>query len=135
VTEPRIRPAGPDDALVVAALTLQCALHRGGATEPGFLDRFAVAGLREQADIVRPLPWPGDSGRTGTLHVRQFFVRPDLRGLKIGEALLRAASQAVIDEGLEALQMRPGRKTRELCERVGLRAAGDVMEFRPGQAG
>lgn len=154
MTEPRIRPAGPDDALVVAALTLQCALHRGGATEPGFLDRFAVAWLREhdahptwiaehagehagylQADIVRPLPWPGDSGRTGTLHVRQFFVRPDLRGLKIGEALLRAASQAVIDEGLEALQMRPGRKTRELCERVGLRAAGDVMEFRPGQAG
>jgi GNAT superfamily N-acetyltransferase len=67
--------------------------------------------------------------------VRQFFVRPDFRGLKIGEALLRAAAQSVRDEGLEALQMRPGRKTRDLCERVGLKAVGDVMELRPGGEG
>lgn len=149
MSQARIRQAGPDDALVVAALTLQCALHRGGISEPGFLDRFAAAWLRDhlahptwiaeqagehagylQADILSPLPWPGDGGRGGSLHVVRFFVRPSFRGQHIGEALLRTAAQSARERGLAALQMRPGPKTRGLCERVGLTPAADLMELR-----
>lgn len=149
----RIRQALPGDALVVAALTLQCARHRGAPPEVGFLDRFAAAWeaapgshpawLAEAegehagyllATRLRPLPWPGDGDAGGSLLVEQFFVRPQFRGLKIGELLLGAARDWALDERLAALQMRPGPHTRSLCERVGLRQAGDLMELRLGGA-
>jgi GNAT superfamily N-acetyltransferase len=149
--QPRVRRAVPDDALVVAALTLQCARHRGTPAEPGFLDRFASAWLAtgpdhpvwvaecggEHAGYLltsrhRPLPWPGDRGGGGSLMVEQFFVRPQFRNLKIGELLLTAARDWARAEGLSALQMRPGRHTRSLCERVGLADTGDLMELRLG---
>lgn len=152
--QPRTRRAGPDDALVVAALTLQCARHRGAPAEPGFLDRFASAWLAtvpehpvwlaecsgEHAGYLlstrhRPLPWPGDRGSGGSLMVEQFFVRPEFRSLRIGELLLTAARDWARAEGLSALQMRPGRHTRSLCERVGLADTGDLMELRLGAGG
>ena len=152
VPQPRTRRAQPDDALVLAALTLQCARHRGAPVEPGFLDRFASAWLATVADHPawiaecsgehagylmstrhRPLPWPGDRGSGGTLMVEQFFVRPEFRSLKIGELLLTAARDGARAEGLAALQMRPGRHTRSLCERVGLADTGDLMELHLGE--
>lgn len=138
MTDVRTRPAGPDDALVVAGLTLQCALHRGGAPETGFLDRFARAWSAQlrtrpawvaevgdqhagylQASLVPALPWPGRSDDAGILHVDTFFVRPTHRGLSVGEHLLRAAVDWSRSEGLREVRMTAGTFTRPMVERVG----------------
>jgi GNAT superfamily N-acetyltransferase len=138
VSEARIRLAGADDALVVAALTLQCALHRGAAAEPGFLDRFARAWSAQVAQrpawvaeagqehagyllalAVRPLPWPGRGSGGGTLHVETFFVRPAHRGVGVGEQLLRAAVAWARAEGFERVAMTAGPHTRPMVERMG----------------
>lgn len=155
MSQASIRRAGPDDALIVAGLTLQCALHRGGRRERGFLDRFARAWSGQHqtrpvwiaeanaehagyllAACVRSLPWPGDGGASGargsggSLQVEQFFIRPEFRGRQLGEALLRAAVDWARADGLATVQMRPGPHTRSLCERIGLTGAGDLMELR-----
>ncbi|GAB3077236.1 hypothetical protein GCM10027080_23640 [Pedococcus soli] len=138
VTDVRTRPAGPDDALVVAGLTLQCALHRGGTPEPGFLDRFARAWSAQvrtrpawiaevgdqhagylQAAVVPALPWPGRSDAAGVLLVDTFFVRPTHRGLSVGEFLLRAAVDWSRAQGLTEVRMTAGKFTRPMVERVG----------------
>jgi GNAT superfamily N-acetyltransferase len=152
VTEARIRQAGRDDALVVAALTLQCAIHRGAGPEPGFLDRFATAWTPDadrcpawiaevgdehagllMSSLARALPWPGQPAGGGALHLETFFVRPTHRGLGVGEMLLRTAVDWARAERLDCVQMRPGRHTRALCERLGLSASAEVMELRLDQ--
>ena len=72
----RVRHAGADDALVVAALRLQAARAAGAPAEPGFLDRFARAWDAQAhptwvaehagshagvliARVLPDLPWPG----------------------------------------------------------------------------
>jgi GNAT superfamily N-acetyltransferase len=139
VGEVRTRLAGPDDALVVAALTLQCARHRGGAAEVGFLDRFARAWsasrpvrpvwIAEAGDdhagylqgfVSEPLPWPGrDPGAGSQLVVDTFFVRPEHRGIGAGEVLLRSAVEWARDSGLSAVTMAAGVHTVAMVERVG----------------
>ena len=148
VGELRTRLAGPDDALVVAALTLQCARHRGGQGEPGFLDRYARAWLaREtshpvwiaeagdehagylQAEVVEPLPWPGrPTGAGAGLVVDTFFVRPEHRGIGVGEALLQAAVQWARDAGFRQVLVSAGIHTRAMVERVGFVA--DTSAYR-----
>ncbi len=139
VGEVRTRLAGPDDALVVAALTLQCARQRGGQGEPGFLDRYARAWLATenahpiwiaeagedhagylQAAVVEPLPWPGrPAGPGADLVVDTFFVRPNHRGIGAGEVLLRAAVHWARDAGFRQVLMSAGIHTRPMVERVG----------------
>ena len=139
VGEVRTRLAGPDDALVVAALTLQCARHRGGQGEPGFLDRYARAWLAScnahpvwiaeagdehagylQAAVVEPLPWPGrPAGAGADLVVDTFFVRPEHRGIGAGEVLLRAALQWARDAGFRQVLVSAGTHTTAMVERVG----------------
>jgi GNAT superfamily N-acetyltransferase len=139
VGELRTRLAGPDDALVVAALTLQCARHRGGQGEPGFLDRYARAWLASearhpvwiaeagdehagylQATVVQPLPWPGrPAGAGADLVVDTFFVRPEHWGLGVGEGLLRAAVQWARDAGFRQVLVSAGVHTTAMVERVG----------------
>jgi GNAT superfamily N-acetyltransferase len=139
VGEVRTRLAGPDDALVVAALTLQCARHRGGETEVGFLDRFArawsaaqkvrpvwiaEAGAEHagylQGLVVEPLPWPGRvPGADAELVVDTFFVRPEHRGVGAGEVLLHAAVTWARDSGLRAVRIAAGVHTTAMVERVG----------------
>jgi GNAT superfamily N-acetyltransferase len=138
VTDVRTRPAGPDDALVVAGLTLQCALHRGGRPEHGFLDRFARAWSAQvrtrpawlaeagdqpagylQAAVVPALPWPDGGDAGGVLLVDTFFVRPTHRGLGVGEHLLRAAVDWSRAQGLGEVRMAAGQFTRPMVERVG----------------
>ncbi len=147
--EVRIRAAGPDDALVVAALTLQCALQRGAPGEPGFLDRFASAWLREserrpvwiaeageehagylQALCERSLPWPGQTPGGGRLWVDTFFVRPALRGMGVGELLLREAVAWARDAGFESVALVAGPHTRAMVERLGF--ARDDGAYRMG---
>jgi GNAT superfamily N-acetyltransferase len=151
VGEVRTRLAGPDDALVVAALTLQCARHRGGPTEVGFLDRFARAWsashpvrpvwIAEAGDehagflkglVVDALPWPGrDPGSGAELVVDTFFVRPEHRGIGAGEVLLKAAVGWARDSRLRAVSMAAGVHTRAMVERVGFTADDRAyrMEF------
>jgi GNAT superfamily N-acetyltransferase len=144
VGELRTRLAGPDDALVVAALTLQCARHRGEQGEPGFLDRFARSWLVNpaahpvwlaeagdehggylQAAVLEPLPWPGrPSGAGAVLVVDTFFVRPEHRGIGVGELLLVAAVQWARDAGFRSVQMAAGVHTTAMVERVGFVADG-----------
>ena len=145
--EVRIRAAGPDDALVVAALALQCAIHRGGAAEPGFLDRYARAWNAEalalpvwvaeagdehggflQARVVAPLPWPGRSSGP-TLQVETFFVRPAHRGIGVGEQLLRAAVAWARDGGFADVRMRAGEHTRPMVERIVFQHSESAMEL------
>jgi GNAT superfamily N-acetyltransferase len=149
VTEARIRQAGVDDALVVAALTLQCAIHRGGAPDPGFLDRFARAWARErdsrpvwiaerrgehaayvQGALLQPLPRPGRRPGGGTLFIEQFFVRPAHRGEGIGEAVLRAAVDWARAQRLDAVRMTAGPRTRPMCERIGFTGSSELIELR-----
>ena len=137
--EVRTRLAGPDDALVVAALTLQCARHRGAQSEVGFLDRFARAWsagqttrpvwVAEAGDehagylqglVVEPLPWPGRVAGAGVeLVVDTFFVRPEHRGIGVGEVLLGAAVAWARDAGMAAVTIRAGVHTTVMVERVG----------------
>jgi len=137
--EVRTRLAGPDDALVVAALTLQCARHRGGEGEAGFLDRFARAWSMHEQDrpvwiaeagdehagylqglVVEPLPWPGRAPGSGVqLVVDTFFVRPEHRGIGAGEVLLKAAVGWARDSGLSVVTMAAGPHTTAMVERVG----------------
>jgi GNAT superfamily N-acetyltransferase len=151
VSEARIRLAGADDALVVAALTLQCALHRGATPERGFLDRFARAWAAQVTQrpawiaevgqehagyllalAVRPLPWPGRAGGGGTVHVDTFFVRPGHRGVGVGEQLLRAAVGWARAEGYERVAMTAGPHTRPMVERVGFTASEGHREVLLG---
>lgn len=149
--EVRIRAAGSDDALVVAALTLQCALHRGGTGEPGFLDRFARAWAAQaarrpvwiaeageehagylQALADRPLPWPGRGAGGGRLVIDTFFVRPAHRGVGVGELLLREATTWARAEGFETVLVSAGPRTRPMVQRLGFAAADGWMELRLG---
>lgn len=137
VGEVRTRLAGPDDALVVAALALQCALHRGGSGEPGFLDRYARTWLATQrqrpvwlaeagdehagflqATVVEPLPTPSRPVAP-LLLVDTFFVRPSHRGLGVGELLLRETAAWAGDGGFAEVRMTAGPHTRVMVERVG----------------
>ena len=146
--EVRIRAAAADDALVVAALTLQCALYRGGTGEPGFLDRFSRAWLAEadhrpvwiaesgaqhagyvQGYCARQLPWPGRGPGGGRLWVDTFFVRPAHRGIGVGELLLRQAVAWARDERFESVALAAGPRTRPMLERIGFSAAETHMEL------
>jgi GNAT superfamily N-acetyltransferase len=137
VGEVRIRVAGADDALVVAALALQCAIHRGAGGEPGFLDRYARSWLAQhralpvwlaeageehagflQARVVEPLPAPGTEARP-ELVVETFFVRPAHRGIGVGEQLLTAARDWARDGGFSRARVGAGPHTRPMVERLG----------------
>lgn len=138
--EVRARKAGADDALVVAALALQCAIHRGGTPERGFLDRYARAWLaREpelpvwlaeagedhggflQARVLEPLPEPGEHPRA-VLVVETFFVRAPHRGIGVGERLLHAAVAWARDGGFGEVRVPAGPHTTAMVERVGFTA-------------
>lgn len=104
----RIRRAGADDVLVVAALHLQFALELGMRAEPGYLDRFAEFWLAERLDRptwiaegcgdhagvlgtrrIRPLPLPGRPDASW-LYLNTHFVAPDHRQRGVGQALTEA---------------------------------------------
>jgi GNAT superfamily N-acetyltransferase len=144
--EVRVRTAGADDALVLAALALQCAIHRGGTGEQGFLDRYArawLAGRRErptwlaeageehggflQARVLDPLPAPSEPPRP-VLVVETLFVRPAHRGIGVGEQLIRAAVAWARDGDFAEVRVPAGRHTTVMVERVGF--AADERAYR-----
>lgn len=111
----RIVQATADDALVVAALTLQLVLAEGGASEPGYLVRTADHWLRHrddmptwiaeddgshagflQASVLHLAQRPGP-GSPDQLRVHSLYVSPGHSGRGI-ETALSVAAQAWADE-------------------------------------
>lgn len=144
VAEMRIREARPEEALVVGALTLQCARDRGSASEPGFLDRHARVWLERrsshpawiaesgdqhagllQGAVLPDLPWPGRRGENGELVVQTLFVGREHRGQGIGERLLGAAVQWSRGAGLSSVSLSARGNSRPMLERAGFAAVDD----------
>lgn len=115
---PRYRSARPEDALLVAALTLQSARAQDLRIPPGFLDRFAESWLDIakqhpvwiceadgehagylQCARIRPLPWPGVTGG-GELREERLFVRADFTGRHLEEGLRAAAAAWAASRGV-----------------------------------
>lgn len=146
--EVTIRRAGADDAFVVAALHLQSARDLGMPAEPGFLERFVDAWLRERPDRptwiaqrdgehagiletrrLRLLPWPTRSEAI-TLYVENLFVAPTHRGLGVEQAL----AEAMIEWGrcTEVTSVRGSAaddRTHQLYDRLGFSSPGRLMEL------
>lgn len=109
--EVRVRRAGMQDALVVAALRLQAAIALGAGPEPGFLDRFVQTWdpegyptwIAEQdathagiliTQVVDELPWPGLATH----------LAPDVpRGVAPGRALVVVTLHAPPGSGVGTL--------------------------------
>lgn len=119
----RIRQAGPGDALLVAALTIQSARAEGLAPEPGFLDRYAEGWLQHRATHpawlaeaggqhagllvvtrVRSLPWPGRATR-GRLWLERIFVRADQPRDVVANALRAAAREWAAARGVTMVDL------------------------------
>ena len=148
MAEVTIRRAGVDDAFIVAALHLQSARDLGMPAEPGFLDRFVDAWLRERPDRptwiaqhdgehagiletrrLRTLPWPARP-EASSLHVENLFVVPTRRGLGVEAAL----AEAMIDwsHGTDVTSVRATATddaARGLYGRLGFGSPGRLMEL------
>ncbi len=146
--EVTFRRAGADDAFVVAALHLQSARDLGMPPEPGFLDRFVDAWLRERPDHptwiaqhesehagiletrrVRTLPWP-TRPETSALHVENLFVAPAHRGLGVEEALTEAMIEwSRFTDVTSVRATTADDRTHQLYDRLGFNSAGRLMAF------
>ncbi len=115
---PRYRSARTEDALLVAALTIQAAKAADLRTPPGFMDRFADSwrALEGQHPVwiceydgqhagylqcarIRPLPWPGVTGG-GELREERLFVREEYRDAQLHEGLRAAAAAWAASRGV-----------------------------------
>jgi GNAT superfamily N-acetyltransferase len=145
----RVREAVPSDAFSVAALHIQDERERGGVVPPGFLDAFADAWLRDRArrtwiaeDVrgrplgvvhgtrVQKLPSthrPADAW----FHVSLLYVAPDVRGVGLGERLLRALLDWAATDRVTRVQLNAVPEARTLYERVGFGPPSErLMELR-----
>ncbi len=148
MAEVTIRRAGADDAFVVAALHLQSARNVGMAAEPGFLDRFVDAWLRERPDRptwiaqrggehaglletrrLRSLPWPTWS-EASALHVENLFVAPAHRGTGVAQALVEAMIEWAHSTDVTSVRATAvDDRDRELYDGLGFSSPGRLMEF------
>ncbi|WP_392542200.1 GNAT family N-acetyltransferase [Oryzobacter telluris] len=145
----RVREAVPADAFSVGALHIQDERERGGTVAPGFLDAFADAWLRDRArrtwiaeDVrgrplgvvhgtrVQKLPSthrPADAW----FHVSLLYVAADVRGLGLGERLLRALLDWAATDRVTRVQLNAVPEARTLYERVGFGPPSErLMELR-----
>jgi hypothetical protein len=119
----RIRQAGPGDALLIAALTIQAARAEGLIPDKGFLDRYAETWLENRATHpawwaeaggehaglliatrTRPLPWPGRTGG-GSVHLERLFVRADQPIDRVANALRAAAREWAAARGITEVEL------------------------------
>lgn len=148
MAEVTIRRAGADDAFVVAALHLQSARNVGMAAEPGFLDRFVDAWLRERPDRptwiaqrggehaglletrrLRSLPWPTQA-ESSALLVEHLFVAPAHCELGVDQALAEAMIEwARRSEVTWVRATAADEGAGGLYRRLGFSSPGRLMEF------
>ncbi|HET8594690.1 MAG TPA: GNAT family N-acetyltransferase [Intrasporangium sp.] len=143
----RIRRAGPDDALIVAALQLQSARDLGHAGEPGFLDRFADAWLASRSEHptwiaeshgehagflsarrLRPLPFPGRPDASW-LYVGTVFVAPAHRKRGIGRALMEGMLEWCRTTDVKWVRLNVGTSQHEFYQALGFRPARTILEY------
>ncbi len=147
MSDVRIRRAGPDDALVVAALHLQSARDLGHPGEPGFLDRFADAWLAtrrehptwiaesdgEHAGVLsarrlRPLPFPGRPD-VSWLYVGTAFVVPAYRKLGIGRALIEGMLEWCRTTDVKWVRLNVDPSQHEFYRSLGFAPASTILEY------
>lgn len=146
----RIVQAGPQDAVVLAALSLQLSLAVGGVGEPGYLDRAAEHWLRHQRQLpawiaerdgahagylqsvlLTETTWPGQAaGTRGRLWVQATYVAPDHRRHGVGSALLVACERWAQAEGVEVIRLRCEPGAQDFYAAAGYAPASDVREKR-----
>lgn len=150
VPAPRIVRAGPEDAFVVAALSLQFALAMGAEREDGYLDRAADHWLRHHAQLpvwiaqrdgshagylqavrMTETTWPGQPvGTRGRLWIQGMFVAPDHRRRGVGTSLLAACESWAKGAGIAVLRLRCEPGAERFYEAVGFEPAAEVRQKR-----
>ncbi|WP_338750072.1 GNAT family N-acetyltransferase [Janibacter alittae] len=146
----RIVRAGPGDAFIVAALSLQFAIATDGSREDGYLDRAAEHWVRHRAQLPTwfaerdgahagllqassppPTTWPGvpDAARS-ELWIRSVFVSPGHRGAGVGAALLSACEVWAQGAGIGVIRLRSEAGAEQFYDRAGYAPAREVLEKR-----
>ncbi len=146
----RIVRARPQDAFVVAALSLQIAIAVGGSREEGYLDRAAEHWLRHheqlptwfaehegahagflQAVLPTESTWPGQRpGTRGQLWVDSLYVREEHRREGIGLALVRACEEWAKGAGIATIRLSDAGEAQDFCDAAGYVPAAQVREKR-----
>jgi GNAT superfamily N-acetyltransferase len=154
-----IRPAGPEDASVLARLRYDFRVELDPPTEPEpkFLERCRrwmterlVSGKTWMCwlavedgvplgaawlQLLEKLPNPvGEPELHG--YVSSLYVRSDRRGSGIGSALLQACLRECESRGADAVFLWPTPRSRSMYERHGFEVRDDMLERRlPRPAG
>lgn len=146
----RIVRAAPEDAFVVAALSLQLAIAVDGAREEGYLDRAAEHWLRHheqlptwfaehegqhagylQGTLPPETTWPGERpGTRGRLWVQALHVHAAHRRQGIALALTTACEDWAKGAGVGVVRLRCEPGAEEFYEAAGYVPAAQVREKR-----
>ena len=146
----RIVRAGPEDAVVVAALSLQFAIAVDGSREEGYLDRAAEHWLGHQEQLptwiaeydarhagylqaVHPpeMTWPGQPpGSRGRLWVHALYVPTGHRRRGIATALTTACEDWARGAGVQTIRLSCPSGAEEFCAATGYGTAAAVREKR-----
>ncbi|EWT06644.1 GCN5 family acetyltransferase [Intrasporangium chromatireducens Q5-1] len=143
----RIRRAGADDALIVAALHLQSGRDLGQVAEPGFLDRFADAWLAARPDHptwiaeshgehagvlsarrLRPLPFPGRP-EASWLYVGTVFVAPAHRKRGIGRSLIEGMLEWCRTTDVKWVRLNAETSQHAFYQALGFAVADTILEY------
>lgn len=146
----RIVRAEPEDAFIVAALSLQIAIAIDGSREEGYLDRAVEHWLRHrehlptwiaeregshagylQATYPPETTWPGQPvGTRGRLWVHAMYVAPDHRRVGVGTALLASCESWAKGAGVGVIRLRCEAGAEQFCDAAGYPPAREVREKR-----
>lgn len=142
----RIERAAPEDAFVLAAMTLRWDLEGGSPRRDGFLDDFAEAWLAQGATRPAWLARRADGDPVGFVigflatslpslrrptggwvHLSSLYVVPEMRGAGLGERMLREIVDWAVERGLYRLQLNATDRARSLYRRVGFGGPQDTL--------
>lgn len=146
----RIIRARPEDAFIVAALSLQFAIAVDDAREEGYLDRAAGHWLRHheylptwyaehegqhagylQATHPPETTWPGEEpGTRGRLWVQSLYVHAAHRRQGIALALTSACEAWAREAGIGVIRLRCNPGAEGFYDAAGYAAAVEVREKR-----
>nr|WP_246297351.1 GNAT family N-acetyltransferase [Janibacter cremeus] len=146
----RIVRARPEDAFIVAALSLQFAIAVDGSREDGYLDRAAEHWVRHrgqlptwfaerdgahagylQASLSPTTTWPGVAdGSRGQLWIHSMFVASDHRRAGVGSALLSACEIWANEAGIGVIRLRCEAGAEQFYDAAGYASAREVREKR-----
>jgi ribosomal protein S18 acetylase RimI-like enzyme len=151
MSEPVIRPAGPEDARALAALRWKFKVEDGGDAVPADEEKFTAecegwlrAGMAGPwrawlADVDGrpsghvfvclvqkvPSPFPG-SAALG--YVTNFYVIPEQRNRGLGKALLDEVNRYARANQLDTLIVWPSARSAPLYRRSGFTRPGELLE-------